>query len=122
MHTASKQAPARTDAVKGDALATLATLDHGHLGYKISEKLQELLTAVGATGKKGRLTLDLHIDPMPKLGPAAVQIAADLQRSKVPTASPDSQIRFSTPDGQLVCDDPRQLKLRFDNSDPNASA
>lgn len=83
-------------------------LAHGATNRQGSAKLAELIKACQATGKKGVLTLKLGIavDPATKIA----QLVAQFTTSRPEPTLPGGMY-YTTSEGALVTDDPRQLNL-----------
>ena len=90
-----------------DFTDVLTDLDDGKVHARATALLAELVTAVMETGKKGTLHLKLNVA---KQGQMAL-VKADLSARK-PEPAVEVSAFFTTEDGELRRDDPRQLKLR----------
>lgn len=84
------------------ALRYGATLD------ELSEKLNECVNASRETGKVSKLTLELTIKPNGSTGQYEL---TDKIKSRVPELDREVTLMFGTPEGNLVREDPRQMKL-----------
>lgn len=73
-----------------------------------SDKMAELVSAVDASGKAGKLTLEIKVKKATRGG--AMHITGSLKLTK-PAEEPMEAMMFATPEGNLVSDDPRQTKL-----------
>ena len=73
-----------------------------------SDKMNELVTAVDQSGKAGKLTLEVKVKKATRGG--AMHITGTVKLAK-PADEPMEAMLFSTPEGNLVADDPRQAKL-----------
>lgn len=73
-----------------------------------SDKLAELVAAVDATGKAGKLTLEVKVKKATRGG--AMHITGTCKLTK-PAEEPMEAMLFATPEGNLVADDPHQQKL-----------
>ena len=73
-----------------------------------AEQLSEIVKAVDATGKGGKLTIELTIKKLSRSG--ALEII-DKVTSKAPTEAPLTTMMYPTPEGNLITEDPRQQKL-----------
>ena len=73
-----------------------------------SDKMAELVTAVDQSGKAGKLTLEIKVKKATRGG--AMIITGSLKLTK-PADEPMEAMLFATPEGNLVADDPRQVKL-----------
>ncbi|WP_159990841.1 hypothetical protein [Pelistega ratti] len=87
---------------------TLKQIRAGLLLNEAAEKLQEVVTAVDATGKQGEFILKLTIK---KIGRTGTMEIADKVTTKVPQEAPVTTMMFVTPEGNLLTEDPRQTKL-----------
>ena len=72
-------------------------------------KFSELINAVCAHNKAGKLTLKIDIKPS-TAGTLAVK--ADITISK-PKGMPAESLLWPTPEGNLIAEDPRQTKLEL---------
>jgi hypothetical protein len=97
---------------KLDALEVIRGLSHGDVAFDLSEKLSTLVAKVSELKSKGKLTFTLDVCPEPKLGNGASRIVADCI-IKLPKAEPKADIRLVTDDGQMLKDDPAQIKFPF---------
>jgi hypothetical protein len=79
---------------------------HGSTNQVATQRLREVVKACRETGAKGSITLKLAIDS--KQGIA--EIKASLSVKKPEPALP-GQCFYTTDDGALVDEDPRQMKL-----------
>ena len=73
-----------------------------------SDKMAELVSAVDASGKAGRLVLEVKVKKATRGG--AMHITGNAKLT-LPASEPMEAMLFSTPEGNLVVDDPRQSKL-----------
>lgn len=90
---------------------TLGEISHGDLVDQASELLQELAIAVRETGKKGTLTLVVEIKPRGR-DCGQVEINGSLSK-KSPIADIAPSMLWVSEDGQLLRDNPAQLKMNF---------
>lgn len=72
-------------------------------------KFSELIQAVSAHNKAGKLTLKIDIKPS-TAGTLAVR--ADVSITK-PKGMPAESLLWPTPEGNLLAEDPRQMKLEM---------
>lgn len=86
---------------------TLNALRFGTLSDELTKKLHELTVACTDTQRAGAITLTLQLKPG-KGG--QVEVFDDI-KLKMPKEERGSSIMFSTPDGNLQREDPRQKKL-----------
>lgn len=87
------------------------TLRHIGAGVFIdtaSDKMAELVSAVDSSGKPGKLTLEVKVKKASRGG--AMHITGTVKMTK-PAEEPLEVLLFATPEGNLVADDPRQVKL-----------
>jgi hypothetical protein len=82
-------------------------MDRASTHNELSEKLQQLVTAVQDTGKKGTLQLTLQLDLFD--GDPDRVVVADKIVLKVPEHDRKSSIFFPDKDGNLSRTDPNQL-------------
>ena len=73
-----------------------------------SDKLAELVAAVDTTGKSGSIDLKVKVKKATRGG--AMHITGTIKLNK-PAEEPMEAMLFSTPEGNLVADDPHQQKL-----------
>ena len=73
-----------------------------------SDKMAELVSAVDATGKKGKLMLEISVKKATRGG--AMHVSAKVKLD-LPAAEPMEALLFATPDGYLVPDNPHQQTL-----------
>jgi hypothetical protein len=89
---------------------TLRHLRGGQLIDECSEALAGVVQAVDATGKSGKLTIELTIKKISRSG--ALDIV-DKVTARAPEDQPLSTLMFPTPEGNLLTEDPRQQKLEL---------
>jgi hypothetical protein len=90
---------------------TLCDIRHGDLITDLTVALHDVVTAVRATGGKGVLTLKLTIQPFSKGDPNTLTVFDDVS-TKLPRSESPATIMFSTDDGILSRQDPRQPELK----------
>lgn len=90
----------------------LAYLAKGSLNEECTEELVELIKAVRLTGKKGTLTLTLEVGMLDKSSEDAMRITGEV-KTKPPKLDKPTTIMFSTYDGDLLRDDPEQLRIEL---------
>lgn len=73
-----------------------------------SDKMAELVNAVDASGKAGKLTLEVTVKKATRGG--AMHITGKVALKK-PAEDAMEAMLFATPEGNLVADDPKQQKL-----------
>jgi hypothetical protein len=95
--------------IENDQGDLIPVLDHA------GDELSKLIAAVVSTGKAGTLTLKIGIKPS-TAGALAVKAAVATQ---IPKGLPPEALLWPTPDGNLVSDDPRQIKLDLKRVDTN---
>ena len=94
------------------ALATpiiklLTDLRQGELCHELSEDLQALAKQVQATGKKGSMTITIAMKPT---GMGRVTVSDDY-KIKMPKGETPATPMFATEVGQLLVNDPSQMRL-----------
>lgn len=83
-----------------------------------SDKLAELVSAVDASGKAGRIDLTISVKKATRGG--AMHLTGKVKLTK-PAEEPMEALLFATPEGNLIADDPHQQKLDLKGV-PEASA
>jgi hypothetical protein len=86
---------------------TLRHIGAGCLIDEASEKLSELVNAVSSTGKAGKLTITIDIR---KATAGALAVAGKVTIKK-PAEPAIEVLMFPTPEGNLLTEDPSQIKL-----------
>jgi hypothetical protein len=86
---------------------TLHNINGGVLLHDAAEALAELVLAVDATGKPGKLTLELTLRKSTRNTMAATG-QVKVSKPKEPAIE---TLLFPTPEGNLLTEDPRQAKL-----------
>lgn len=87
---------------------TLRHIGGGVFVDTASDKMAELVSAVDASGKAGRLVLEVKVKKATRGG--AMHITGNAKLT-LPASEPMEAMLFSTPEGNLVVDDPHQQKL-----------
>jgi hypothetical protein len=95
--------------VTGNFLAMLQQKPSGVALVTLDEKLSELVEAVRASGKKGKLTYTITIKPNAKRG---VQLDDEV-KVDLPRESSGTSYFFVGEGGQLLKNDPAQLSLEL---------
>lgn len=85
----------------------IAEYGHGRLMERLSDKLAEVVAAVGETNLKGTLTLKLNVEPS---GEGAFTLSAEVTH-KVPERGVGQAIFYADGEGNLSRRDPRQSEL-----------
>lgn len=85
----------------------LTDLDEGKVHAQLTEKLPEIVRAVMATGKAGALSLTLSVTRENRM----VVVKADV-KTKTPQPATESTLFYTSEDGVLRRDDPKQPALR----------
>lgn len=93
----------------------LRDIRKGRVVDAATEQLAEVVQAVMATEKAGKLVLELTVKPQGK-GDNAVIVSAKLT-SKAPQPNLPDALFFADLDGDLLRDDPTQQRLFADSSD-----
>jgi hypothetical protein len=89
--------------IENDNGDLLPLLDHA------GEQFAELVKAIGATNKAGTLTLKVDVKPS-TAGALAVKASVVIKK---PKGLPPESLLWATPDGNLIADDPRQIKMEL---------
>jgi len=90
----------RVESEQGDLIPLL---DHA------GEQFAELIKAIVSTNKAGTLTLKVDVKPS-TAGAMAVKATVAIKK---PKGLPPESLLWATPDGNLVADDPRQMKMEL---------
>lgn len=85
----------------------LPDIRFGEAVRELTEKMTELVEAVGNTNKGGQLTLTIKLKPG---GGGAIEITDEI-RAKIPELPRGTSLFFATPEGNLERNDPRQAEL-----------
>ena len=91
-------------------LATLQKHRSGGLLSDASTKLAELTAAVHATGKRGKLTIQLSVVPA-SAGESCITLH-DVVEAKIPRQPAPASIWFTTPAGELLKENPAQVEMQ----------
>lgn len=86
---------------------------------ELADALNELVAAVNEEGKAGTLTFTVSIKPMGKSD--GLEVSADI-KVKPPKKTAGVSIFFSTPDNNLVRQDPRQQSMELREVAPSSPA
>ena len=89
---------------------TLRHIGGGTFIDMASDKMNELVAAVDASGKTGKLTMEIKVKKATRGG--AMHITGTLRLTK-PAEEPMEAMLFATPEGNLVADDPHQKTLEL---------
>lgn len=87
---------------------TLRHIGGGTLIDEASDKLATLVAAVDSQGGTGKITIELSIKKATRGG--AMHLTGQVKVTK-PKELPMEALMFATPEGNLVADDPNQMKL-----------
>jgi hypothetical protein len=90
----------------------LSTLNKGHLLRQIDEAVTEVSIKTRNIGKQGKVTLELSFDADPKSEGSQLYVTAKIA-AKPPQTTPNSNLFFVGPDGELQREDPNQTKFGF---------
>lgn len=88
----------------------VAYINKGSLDDELTEVLAEVIKAVRETGKKGSVTLILNCSMLNVRDEDVMKITPDV-KFNVPKLALADTIMFSTSDGDLLRDDPDQIKM-----------
>lgn len=91
----------------------------GVLHDDLNDKLRELIAAVAAEGKGGKIVLTIGIKPAEK-SDGAVFVTDDVKVT-IPAPKKSSSIFYTSPENNLVRDDPRQTKMELREVGPSAT-
>lgn len=82
------------------------------LAYDLSEQVAKINKAISEFGGEGKLTLEVTFKQSPKL-PEAARLITCKVNANMPKKSYKDSVKFSTDKGEIVSDDPAQMKLDF---------
>lgn len=99
-----------TDQTQTPFSQQIAFLGRGSTDAEVTEALVQVVRAVRETRKAGHVTLKLAIRMADKRTEDAIRITPQITK-KVPELESEETIMYSTYDGDLLRDDPRQEKL-----------
>jgi hypothetical protein len=89
--------------VENDLGNLIPLLDHA------GDQFAELIKAICSTNKAGQLTLKVDIKPS-TAGAMAVKASVSIKK---PKGLPPESLLWPTPEGNLLADDPRQMKMEL---------
>lgn len=113
--------PVEEEVLPSNAFAhTLNQISHGQLAEQASEELARLVAAIQETGKKGKLVLTINIKPRGR-DSGQVEVVGDVKVT-CPTSEIAPVMLFADANGNLVKDNPKQMKLQFDQPRPVSKA
>jgi hypothetical protein len=95
------------DQIDNNFIRVLGDVRKGKCIDEMSIKMAEVIEAVKATGKAGKLTLTLDVKPVPNSGGSQVQLLDEV-KGKVPVPERIATLFFADDDGYLSRNDPRQ--------------
>ena len=85
----------------------LGTHNRGAAELEASQALREVVTAVRETRQKGKVTLEIVMEPIKgDVNRLAIEVKVT---AKLPKQAPESDVFYSTEDGKLQKTDPNQL-------------
>ena len=87
----------------------LGNIYHGSFTDELNTELSELVNQCNLTGKGGEITVVLKLKPY---SDGTMEINGDV-KTKLPKHERGKAVLFSTPDGNLQTQDPRQKNLEF---------
>ncbi|QPB42184.1 hypothetical protein [Rodentibacter haemolyticus] len=89
---------------------TLSQLNRGELDDELTEAVSNVIKAVRETRKQGSVTLSLKIGMLNTRTENQIKITPQVT-CKVPELDREESIVFSTADGDVLFDDPNQMKI-----------
>ena len=101
--------PPMTHPPSNQFLATLQKHRSGGMLADASQKLAELTAAVHATGKRGKLTIQLSVVPA-SAGESCITLH-DVIEAKIPRQPAPASLWFTTSDGELLKENPAQAEM-----------
>ena len=94
------------DAESASFAEFLQEMSHGAVDQQATDKFREIVRACMETGQSGSITVKLTIKAASKLAEVSAKISTTKPEPKVP-----GQTFYTSDDGNLHNEDPRQLKL-----------
>ncbi|AYH09390.1 hypothetical protein C5E24_06645 [Pectobacterium parmentieri] len=88
----------------------IAYINKGTLDAELTETLAMIIQAVQETRKKGSVTLTLNVEMLNSRTDNQMKVTPDVKFNKPKLELADT-IMFSTADGDLLRDDPDQIKM-----------
>src|SRR5262245_54604602 len=88
----------------------LSFLSKGSLDAELTQALADVVKAVRETGKAGAISLTLKVSMLNQRDENAVKVTPAVKIT-TPKLPPYESVMFSTADGDLLRDDPKQQKL-----------
>lgn len=95
---------------------TLSQLNRGELDDELTDVISEVIKAVRSTRKQGSVTLNLKISMLNTRTENQIKITPAIS-CKVPELDREESIVFSTADGDVLFDDPNQIKIDLKTPD-----
>lgn len=99
-----------TQQTSNQFMSTLQRHRSGGLLADASAKLSELVQAVHATGRKGSITIKISVVPA-SAGKTLVSFCDEIS-AKIPRPQIPMSVWFTTPQGELVKNDPDQQEMQ----------
>jgi hypothetical protein len=96
-----------TEAGEG-VFGLIKEVDRGELVIEMEEQLKNLIDAIRATGRKGKISLELCVTPDKK---ADVVKVSGVVKTKMPSFEPKESIFFMSVEGNLTRHDTRQAEM-----------
>lgn len=93
-----------------EILATVSGLEKGVFAAEASERMQQVIAAVRQHGKPGAVTITLKVKPAVKESGDLVVVVGEI-KTKVPEADRAAELFYTTEQGGLSKQDPRQPEL-----------
>ncbi len=97
---------------KVNLLDILKDLRNGDFVFEASQDLEKVIAGVRETMKPGKLTLTLKIELLSK-GDVSSIVLLDDSSPTIPKPDKKKSVFFTTEDNRLLRDDPRQMKMKF---------
>jgi hypothetical protein len=94
---------------------TIRVISGGEFLDEASDQLNELVTAISERGGSGKVTLTISVKKATRGG--AMHVTGKTMLTK-PADLPHEVLLFATPEGNLVADDPSQMKLDLQQIEP----
>lgn len=91
---------------------TLSKLNRGELNDELTDILAEVIKAVRSTRKQGSVTLTLNVAMLNTRTEDSIKITPKVSK-KIPELDREESIVFSTANGDVLFDDPNQIKMEL---------
>lgn len=102
----------KKDNAKVNLMDIMKDIRAGDFVFEASQELEKVIAGVRETTKAGKLVITLRIEPLSKGDVSTVRVIDDID-AKIPKPDKKNSIFFTSEDNRLLRDDPRQMKMKF---------